>query len=259
MQPALWELTGSDEAGIVLRASDFLDPTSSTAFGVLAELEGVAVRARQLAAVCRSPFERVPALDDFLAGRRIPAASALTLTNALAAAKPAYIPAYAVLNATNFARCCAHIGDRIELIGCVRRVVREGSPDPPAHRCAWNSGMRGRTWCGFRSGPTPADRVRTTSRPSSRAKWLSAIGLVDPILTENSGDQPYKSVSIAITEPAQLRLLTEAEASHRLSARDRPSRPDHDISVTIGTDPAIPAVVSPPSPQEPGLQRSWSM
>ena len=129
-QPALWELTGSDEAGIVLRASDFADPAASTAFGVLAELDGLAVRARQLAAVCRSPFERVPALDDFLAGRRIPAAaSALTLTSASTATKPAYIPAYAVLNATNFARCCAHIGDRIELIGRVRRVAREDVSD----------------------------------------------------------------------------------------------------------------------------------
>src|SRR5262245_29267834 len=79
MQPALWELTGSDEAGIILRASDFADPAASTAFGVLAELDGVGVRARQLAALCRAPFERVPALDDFLAGRRIPTVEPLLL------------------------------------------------------------------------------------------------------------------------------------------------------------------------------------
>ena len=251
MQPALWELTGSDEAGIVLRASDFLDPTSSTAFGVLAELDGVAVRARQLAAVCRSPFERVPALDDFLAGRRIPAASALTLTNALAAAKPAYIPAYAVLNATNFARCCAHIGDRIELIGRVRRVVREGSPDPARASLRVEFGDAREDMVRLSIWPDACGSGQDHLAALEPGQWLSAIGLVDPILTENSGDQPYKSVSIAITEPAQLRLLTEVEALHRLSARDRPSRPDHDISVTIGTDPAIPAVVSPPSPQSP--------
>ena len=251
MQPALWELTCSDEAGIVLRASDFVDPGASTAFGVLAELDGLAVRARQLAAVCRSPFERVPALDDFLAGRRIPAASALTLTSALATAKPAYIPAYAVLNATNFARCCAHIGDRIELIGRVRRVVREGTPDAA------------RTSLRVEFGDAREDMVRLSIWPDvcrsgqddlaalAPGQWLSAIGLVDPILTETNEDQPYKSVSIAITEPSQLRLLTEAEALHRLAANDGPSRADHDISITIGTDPAIPGVVSRPSAQPP--------
>ncbi|HEX9773746.1 MAG TPA: hypothetical protein VGA44_09785, partial [Steroidobacteraceae bacterium] len=42
LQPALWELTGSDEAGIVLRAADFADPAVSPAFSVLAELDGLA-------------------------------------------------------------------------------------------------------------------------------------------------------------------------------------------------------------------------
>jgi hypothetical protein len=251
-QPALWELTGSDEAGIVLRAADFVDPAASTAFGVLAELDGLAGRARQLAAVCRSPFERVPALDDFLAGRRIPAAaSALTLASASTATRPAYIPAYAVLNATNFARCCAHIGDRIELIGRVRRVVTEGVPD------ATGASLR------VEFGDAREDMVRLSIWPDAResgqnghaglepGQWLSAIGLVDPILTETGGERSYKSVSLAITEPSQLRLLTEAEALHRLAANDRPSRADHDVSVTIGTDPAIPGSTSRESPQGP--------
>ena len=248
MHPALWELTGSDEAGIVLRASDFADPATSTAFGVLAELDGIAVRARQLAVVCRSPFERVPALDDFLAGRRIPASSTLTLSSASGVTKPAYIPAYAVLNATNFARCCAHIGDRIELIGRIRRAVRDASIDPE------HASLH------VEFGDAREDMVRLVIWPDSGGsrfddlavlepgRWVSAIGLVDPILTETNDDQPYKSVCIAITEPSQLRLLTEVEALRRLAANDGPSRSDQDISVTIGTDPAIPAVYSRPVP-----------
>jgi hypothetical protein len=251
MQPALWELTGSDEAGIVLRASDFVDPAASTAFGVLAELDGLAVRARQLAALCRSPFERVPALDDFLAGRRIPAASAFTLTSALTGAKPAYIPAYAVLNATNFARCCAHIGDRIELIGRVRRIVSEGVPDALRSSLRVEFGDAREDMVQLSIWPNACGSGRDDLATLAPGQWLSAIGLVDPILTESNGDQPYKSVSIAITEPSQLRALTEAEALHRLAAIDGPSRSDHDISVTIGTDPAIPGVIARPLPPTP--------
>ena len=248
MQPALWELTGSDEAGIVLRAADFSHPAASTAFGVLTELDGVALRARQLAAVCRSPFERVPALDDFLAGRRIPGGAALTLASGSNASKPAYIPAYAVLDATNFARCCAHIGDRIELIGRARRIVRDGASDGST------AALR------VEFGDAREDMVRLAIWPEVGApgipglepgQWLSAIGLVDPILTETNEDHPYKSVSIAITEPPQLRLLTESEALYRLAADAAPSRPNDDISVIIGTDPAIPGVLSRPEPQTP--------
>lgn len=249
LQPALWELTGSDEAGIVLRASDFADPAASTAFGVLVELEGLGVRARQLAAVCRSPFERIPSLDDFLAGRRIPAAAVLAGAPANGA-KPAYVPAYAVLDATNFARCCSHIGDRVELIGRVRRVVRE-----PAVEGGGPATLR------VEFGDAREDMVRLLVWPEFEGnglavlagmpagQWLSAIGLVDPILTESNGDQSYKSVSITITEQAQLRLLTETEALHRMVAEPKPSRAGDDISVTIGTDPALPGSVVRPPPQ----------
>ena len=251
-QPALWELTGSDEAGIVLRASDFADPAASTAFGVLAELDALAVRARQLAAVCRSPFERVPALDDFLAGRRIPAAaSALTLTSASTATKPAYIPAYAVLNATNFARCCAHIGDRIELIGRVRCVAREDVSDATGTSLRVEFGDAREDMVCLSIWPDACEPGQNGHAGLEPGQWLSAIGLVDPILTEVSGDRSYKSVSIAITEPSQLRLLTEVEALHRLAAHDGPSRADHDISVTIGTDPALPGTILRESPQGP--------
>ena len=245
MQPALWELTGSDEASLVLRAADFLDPVASTAFGVLAELDGLGVRARQLAVLCRSPFERVPALDDFLAGRRIPAAGPLTLTSTATATRPAYVPAYAVLDATNFARCCAHIGDRIELIGRVRRVVRESPSDA------------GRGSLSVEFGDAREDMVRLSIWPESGleslaalepGQWVSALGLVDPILTETSGAQPYKSVAIAISERSQVRLITQTEALHRLAANEGPMRADHDISITIGTDPAIPVVLPRPSP-----------
>ena len=209
MQPALWELTGSDEAGIVLRASDFADPAASTAFGVLAELDGLAVRARQLAAVCRSPFERVPALDDFLAGRRIPAAaSALTLTSASTATKPAYIPAYAVLNATNFARCCAHIGDRIELIGRVRRVVREDVSDATGASLRVEFGDAREDMVCLSIWPDACESGQNGHAGLEPGQWLSAIGLVDPILTETSGDQvvqerfdrDHRAVAVAVAD-----------------------------------------------------------
>jgi hypothetical protein len=248
LQPALWELTGSDEAGIVLRAADFADPAVSPAFSVLAELDGLAVRARQLAAICRSPFERIPALDDFLAGRRIPATAPVAFTRPGAAAKPAYLPAYAVVDATNFARCCAHIGDRVEMIGRIRRVVRNAAAGD------------GRSAVRVEFGEVPEDMTRlaillddaaTTTDALGGAEagqWLSAIGLIDPILTESNDGHPFKCVSIVITEQSQLRLLTEAEALHRLAAVSVQLAAAQDAAGTIGTDPAVPGVLSRPTP-----------
>jgi hypothetical protein len=249
LQPALWELTGSDEAGIVLRAADFADPSSSAAFGVLIGLDGPGARARELAAICRSPFERIPSLEDFRAGRRIPAAGTITFATSASPAKPAYIPAYSVLDATNFARCCAHIGDRVELVGRVCRVVREtaAGEEPPVVRVEFGEPQEDMV----RLALWPADGVADLGCPTDLqpGQWLCAIGLVDPILTETNDGQSYKSVSIVITEQSQLRLLTEAEAMHRLAAEPSSTLARRDVAITIGTDPAVPGLLVRPTPQ----------
>ena len=249
LQPALWELTGSDEAGIVLRAADFADPSSSAAFGVLVGLDGPGARARELAAICRSPFGRIPSLEDFRAGRRIPAAGTITFATSARPTKPAYIPAYSVLDATNFARCCAHIGDRVELVGRIRRVVREpaAGDDPPVVRVEFGDAQEDMVCLAL----WPADGVAAVACPTDLqpGQWLCAIGLVDPILTQTNDGQSYKSVSIVITEHSQLRLLAEAEALHRLAAEPSPSLARRDAAITIGTDPAVPGLLVRPTPQ----------
>jgi hypothetical protein len=249
LQPALWELTGSDEAGIVLRAADFADPSRSAAFGVLIGLDGPGARARELAAICRSPFERIPSLEDFRAGRRIPAAGTITFATSASPTKPAYIPAYSVLDATNFARCCARIGDRVELVGRVRRVVREtaAGEEPPVVRVEFGEPQEDMVCLAL----WPADDVADVRCPTDlqAGQWLCAIGLVDPILTETNDGQSYKSVSIVITEQSQLRLLTEAEAMHRLAAEPSSTLARRDAAITIGTDPAVPGLLVRPTPQ----------
>ena len=59
-------------------------------------------QARNFAAICEAPLAAVPTLDDFLAGRNIPAAKTPIKTSAAPKAKPqavAYLPAYPVVDA----------------------------------------------------------------------------------------------------------------------------------------------------------------
>src|SRR5215813_1538554 len=69
---------------IIFRANDFADPEHSEIFGRLAAMPKLKVQATNFAAICASPLSAVPALDDFLAGRNIPAV--VTPVNTSAAA-----------------------------------------------------------------------------------------------------------------------------------------------------------------------------
>src|SRR5215813_6341531 len=69
---------------IIFKANDFANPGHSEIFGRLAAMPKLKVQATNFAAICASPLSAVPALDDFLAGRNIPAV--VTPVNTSAAA-----------------------------------------------------------------------------------------------------------------------------------------------------------------------------
>jgi len=123
-QPDLWDATESGEDAVVFRADDYADPAGSPAFRAVARIPRMERRALQLAAVCLAPFERVPSFSDFLAGRNIPAATVVFSGSELPPGRQPYAPPHPVLDATSFARCCKHVGKRVELVGRVLRVAR---------------------------------------------------------------------------------------------------------------------------------------
>jgi len=70
--PDLWARTHSDGDSILFKANDFADPTSSSVFAELCTRPTIAEDAKNFAAICRAPYEKIPSLEDFLARKNIP-------------------------------------------------------------------------------------------------------------------------------------------------------------------------------------------
>src|SRR4051794_27591500 len=110
---------------IIFKANDFADPEHSEIFRRLSAMPKLKEQASNFAAVCAAPLAAVPALDDFLAGRNIPAAQLAAKTSAMPKAKPqvaAYLPAYPVVDALDFSAALQGVGDRVELIGRIVEI-----------------------------------------------------------------------------------------------------------------------------------------
>src|SRR6266480_1306176 len=175
---------------IIFKANDFADPQNSEIFQRLLAMPKVKEQARNFAAICDAPLAAVPTLDEFLAGRNIPAAKPLTNATPSLATKPAaaaYIPAYPVVDALNFSAALQRVGDRVELIG---RIVEIS---------IWSDGL-----------------ARLKEQPSNAwiGRWVSITGLMDvPYETKR-----YKHLSITVQEDGQIQWLDEAQAGFRLAS-----------------------------------------
>jgi hypothetical protein len=240
-RPELWQIARCDESALILRAEDYIDPWSSLAFGWLRDVPGLDVKAQHLAAICQAPFEEVPGIEDFLAGRNIPAPRIRVSGVSFRPQRPLYLPAYPVVDAANVAQCVAHVGDQVELIGRVRRART-------AELSLSDGGL-----VRIEFGTFPEDMVvlqlHTVDAQESDAAldefapgvWASAIGLVAPPHTERVDGQPCKMVTIQILHRSQVTRLPESEAQHRLTSglRSAPGVIDAPTG-RVGTDPAVP-------------------
>jgi hypothetical protein len=259
--PDLWDQTDSGADAFILRAVDLVDPASSPAFRLLAVVPGLEPRVTHFAAVCRSPYERVPAFEDFLAARNIPAVPIEFSGDASQSLRDRYVSIHDVVDASNFARCCSHVGDQVELIGRIVRVVM-GPESPLDTDCLRiDFGAVAQDLVCLEIWPDALAGLKEIPDPTWVGRWVSAVGLVEPVHSEGSGARRRKHVSIAITEQSQLRPLTEAEARHRLRGRSPPTRVPSDRLVDVVTDRVVTDAVSPPaSTVAPGAtlsRRRW--
>ena len=247
-RPDLWAQTASGEDAFVLRAADFADPESSALFGLLSREPGLERRTRYLAGICMSSFEQIPPFEEFLAARVVPSLAVELAGDPVHGTRPPYMPPYAIVAAADFAQCCRHIGDRVELIGRIVRVANATDPLSVARclRVDFGTQLHDMTclkiWHESRSPPhaIPDD--------TWLGEWVSAVGLVEPVVSGQGSAQGQKHIAISITEPFQLQRLTEADAFHRLLARtERASRP-LDGNGGVRTDPVDPVTGSRPQP-----------
>ena len=238
-RPDLWDLTSSGEDAFILRAADFADPANSPLFSLLGRIAGLEQRTRKFAAVCVSPFDRIPAFEDFLAGRDVPDVAVVLSGNASLALRRPYVSAHHIVDAADFARCCAHVGDRVEMIGRILHVTRNHTSRDGAACVRVEFGEREHDMVCLKAWPGAEPGGLEVPDDSWVGQWVSATGLIEPVASGLSGALRQKDVSISITERSQLQKLTPAEAQYRLQGHTGRGGPALNTTGGVRTDPVL--------------------
>jgi hypothetical protein len=211
VHPDLWNKTRSDGDAILFKANDFADPVRSDIFVDLFGRSQFAEDAKNFAAICNAPFDKVPTLEEFLARKNIPQA-VITISPTSKAAR--YLSAFPVLDANDYALCFRHVGDRVELIGKILEVNL-------------NKTKHGKPYVFINFGPWKGQIVKIsiwseglsvlTKRPDQSwvGSWVSVVGLMEPPYV--SKKYKYSHLSISITQANQLHVISASEAKFRLA------------------------------------------
>ena len=247
---------------IIFKANDFGDPQNSEIFRRLLAMPKLKEQARGFAAICVAPLEAVPTLDEFLAGKNIPAAKTPVNGTPAPTTKPAaaaYIPAYPVVDALNFSAALQRVGDRVELIGRIVEIK-------PGSRKQGKGGSKRYVFINFGSWRGNIIKIsiwsdglaRLKEKPSAAwiGRWVSVTGLMDvPYETKLS-----KHLSITVQDEGQIQWLDDAQAGFRLaSITTAPSSRTRGLTsaAASATPPAAPpAAAKTPRPRSPSTARS---
>jgi hypothetical protein len=233
---------------IIFKANDFADPPNSEIFTRLMAMPKLKEEARNFAAICEAPLAAVPTIDEFLAGRNIPAAKTPIRTFPATEPKPraqSYIPAYPVVDALNFSAALQHVGDRVELIGRIVEI------EPGARKRGKGAAKR-YVFINFGSWRGNIVKISIWSdglaklkeQPSKAwiGRWVSVTGLMDvPYESKRYG---HKHLSITVQEDGQIQQLDEAEAGFRLASIAK-AQPPRDHGLPPGALSGTPAAAPP--------------
>jgi hypothetical protein len=243
---------------IIFKANDFADPQNSEIFRRLLAMPKLKGQARSFAAICEAPLAAVPTLDEFLAGRNIPAAKAPINATLASATKPAaaYIPAYPVVDALNFSAALQRVGDRVELIGRIVEI-KPGSRKQGKGRSKRYVFINFGSWRGniVKISIWSDGLARLKEQPSAKwiGRWVSVTGLMDvPYETKL-----YKHLSITVQEEGQIQWLDDAQAGFRLASIAM-APPLRDRGSTGAVSSGSPVAASPPAAAKPKTLRPRS-
>ena len=247
-RPNLWRRTASGEDAFLLRAADFADPANSATFALLSREPGIERRVKHLAAICLAPFEQIPSFEDYVSARDMPPLEVELSGDPDEAMRTPYVSPFPIVVAADFANCCKHIGDRVELIGRVVRVANAAEPRSAARCLRVEFGAQSHDMTCLRVWPGAHSNRDATPDETWVGKWVSAVGLVEPVAQGPEAAQHQKHISISITEAFQLQRLTEAEALYRLRSQTERATATPDGIGSVRTDPVDPEPVMRPRP-----------
>jgi hypothetical protein len=250
---------------IIFKANDFADPQNSEIFRRLLAMPKLKEQAGSFAAICEAPLVAVPTLDDFLAGRKIPAKAPVnaTLTPASKPAAAAYISAYPVVDALNFSAALQRVGDRVELVGRIVEI-KPGSRKQGKSKSQRYVFINFGSWRGniVKISIWSDGLARLKEQPSAKwiGRWVSITGLMDVHETKL-----YKHLSITVQDEGQIQWLDDAQAGFRLasiamapSSRTRGSTGAAPVAAAAPptAPPAPPAAAKTPRSRSPSTARS---
>jgi hypothetical protein len=210
---ALWRTTQSDASAIIFRANDCADPSASSIFLDLFQKQQFSEDAKNFAAICKSPFDKIPSLEDFLLKKNIPQVS-ISLVRQPASTIAQYLSAFPVLDAKDYSYCLRCVGDKVELIGLIVEVkqdkARNGKPYVFINFGPWKGEIvKISIWS------EGLEALAETPNSSWVGKWISVVGLMEPPYV--SRKYKYSHLAISITQPNQIHVITEKEARYRLA------------------------------------------
>lgn len=225
--PTLWDKTNSEMDAIMFRASDYIDPSSSSVFSELMRKPALATHVQNFAAVCRAPIEKTPSLEDFLAGKNIPAvAIQIGVKPQEGRPKPGYMGNYDVLSATSYEACLRQVGYRVEVIGRIVEV-RPGKTTKGKHPGKPYIFLNFGPWQGsvFKVSIWSDGLAALSKKPDASwvGKWISVVGLMEPPYVNKQRN--YSHLSINVTANGQMTIISEAEAKFRLTPASATSTP----------------------------------
>ena len=208
--PELWNKTQSGANSVLFKANDFAEPSQSLIFSDLFRLPQFAEDAKNLAAICKAPFDHIPTLEDFISRRNIPQAT-ITVTSAISTG---YISSFPVLDATDYASCFKSVGDRVELIGKIVEI-KEGKSKFGKPYIFINFG----DWKGeivkISIWSEGLEAMSQLPDHSWLGKWISVVGLMEPPYQNKR--LKYTHLSISVTQANQIHVVTESESKFRLA------------------------------------------
>jgi len=222
-EPGLWDKTHSEMDAIVFRASDYIDPSSSSVFSELMRRPALAKHAQHFAAVCLAPIEKTPSLEDFLAGKNIPAGAVqISAKPQEGRPKPGYMGVYDVLSGASYEACLRRVGDKVEVVGRIVEV-RQAKTTKGKPYIFLNFGL----WQGsiFKISIWSEGLAALSRKPddSWAGKWISVLGLMEPPYVNKK--LKYSHLSVNVTANGQMTIITEAEAKFRLTPWSTKSAP----------------------------------
>jgi len=212
--PNLWTITQSDENGVLFKANDFKDPSHSRIFQQLLTNPQLSDEVKNFASICKSPYDKTPSLEDFLAKKNIPQ-TIIKISKSDIHTTASYLSAYPVLDGTDYSGCFNYVGDRVEVIGQITDFVQRttkygGKPYVFLNFGDWhNNIVKINIWSeGLEALP---------NKPSQSwvGKWISVVGLMEPPY-HNPG-KGYTHLSITITRASEINIIQENEARYRLA------------------------------------------